>query len=185
MSDKAKDLRLDRDRPLWELWFVEGLAVAGFAVVAKIHHSLADGVASATMLAKVMTLEPDQNDLNAPNPVWIPEPIPSRRRLVVDALRDQQEQLRTIGPLVKRTVKGGVNVLRNIKHRAIDVPYPFVTPRTVFNRTLSPQRSFATTSLPVAELKAVKNAAGVTLNDVVLATVAGALDRFFEARGET
>ena len=59
-----------------------------------------------------------------------------------------------------------------------------MTPRTVFNRTLSPRRSFATTSLPVADLKAVKNAAGVTLNDVVLATVAGALDRFFESRGE-
>ena len=60
----------------------------------------------------------------------------------------------------------------------------FVTPRTVFNRTLSPRRSFASTSLPLAELKAVKNAARVTLNDVVLATVAGALDRFFEERGE-
>lgn len=76
-------------------------------------------------------------------------------------------------------------MLQNIKHRATAVPYPFMTPRTVFNRTLSPRRSFATTSLPVAELKAVKNAARVTLNDVVLATVAGALDRFFESRGET
>jgi WS/DGAT/MGAT family acyltransferase len=55
----------------------------------------------------------------------------------------------------------------------------------VFNRTLSPRRSFATTSLPLRELKAVKNAADVTLNDVVLGVVAGALDRFFESRGET
>ena len=86
-----------------------------------------------------------------------------------------------MGPLVKRTVKGSVSVLKNIKHRAIDVPYPFVTPRTVFNRSLSPYRSFATTSLPLAELKLVKDAAGVSLNDVVLAIVAGALDRFFEA----
>ena len=178
-------IQLPRDRPLWETWLLEGLADGGIVLVTKIHHSLADGVASANMLAKVMTLEPDQNDLNAPNPPWVPDPIPSGRKLLVDAVRAQRVQLGMIGPLMHRTVKGSVSVLKNLKHRAIDVPYPFVTPRTVFNRTLSPQRSFATTSLPVAELKAVKNAAHVTLNDVVLATVAGALDRFFESRGET
>ena len=178
-------IQLPRDRPLWETWLLEGLANGGIVLVTKIHHSLADGVASAAMLAKVMSLEPDPDELNAPNPAWVPEPIPSRRTLIRDALRDQRVQLRSVGPLVKRTVKGSVNVLKNLKHRAIDVPYPFVTPRTVFNRTLSPQRSFATTSLPLAELKLVKDSAGVTLNDVVLAIVAEALDRFFEARGET
>ncbi|MGB5547381.1 MAG: wax ester/triacylglycerol synthase family O-acyltransferase, partial [Polyangiales bacterium] len=178
-------IQLPRDRPLWETWLLEGLADGGMVLVTKIHHSLADGVASANMLAKVMTREPEHNDPDAPNPPWIPDSMPSRRKLFVDALRDQREQLSTVGPLVKRTVSGGINVLRNLKHRAIDVPYPFVTPRTVFNRRLSSERSFATTSLPLAELKAVKHAARVTLNDVVLATVAGALDRFFEARGET
>ena len=178
-------IQLPRDRPLWETWLLEGLADGGVVLVTKIHHSLADGVASANMLAKVMTLEPDQNDLKAPNPPWVPDAIPSRRKLLVDAVRDQREALALIGPLVRRTAKGSVSVLKNLKHRAIDVPYPFVTPRTVFNRTLSPARSFATTSLPLAEFKAVKNAAHVTLNDVVLATVAGALDRFFESRGET
>ena len=177
--------QLPRDRPLWETWLLEGLADGGIVLVTKIHHSLADGVASATMLGNVMNLEPDRDDLNALNPAWVPEPLPSRRTLIKDALRDQREQLDTIGPLMQRTVKGGVNVLKNIKHRATAVPYPFVTPRTVFNCALSPRRSFASTSLPLAELKAVKNAAGVTLNDVVLATVSGALDRFFEARGET
>lgn len=182
---KIASIQLPRDRPLWETWLLEGLADGGVVLVTKIHHSLADGVASATMLAKVMALEPDQNDVNVPNPAWVPEQIPSRRTLVTQALRDQGDQLGVFGPLVQRTVRGSVNVLQNIKHRATTVPYPFMTPRTVFNRTLSPRRSFATTSLPVAELKAVKNAAKVTLNDVVLATVAGALDRFFEARGET
>ena len=178
-------IQLPRDRPLWETWLLEGLADGGVVLVTKIHHSLADGVASANMLAKVMTLEPGQNNHNAANPPWVPDTIPSRRKLLVDAVRDQREALALIGPLVRRTVKGSVSVLKNLKHRAVDVPYPFVTPRTVFNRSLSPERSFATTSLPVAELKAVKNAAHVTLNDVVLATVAGALDRFFESRGET
>ncbi|MGB8329091.1 MAG: wax ester/triacylglycerol synthase family O-acyltransferase [Polyangiales bacterium] len=177
-------IQLPRDRPLWETWLLEGLADGGVVLVTKIHHSLADGVASANILGKLMSIEADQDDLNAPNPAWVPEPIPSGRTLIADALHDQREQLGEIGPLVKRTITGGITVLANIKHRATAVPYPFVTPRTVFNRTLSPQRSFASTSLPLADLKAVKDAAGVTLNDVVLATVAGALDRFFESRGE-
>ena len=176
--------QLPRDRPLWETWLLEGLADGGVVLVTKIHHSLADGVASATMLGEVMNVERNHDDLDAPNPTWIPEPLPSRGTLLKDAVRDQREQLGSIGPLVGRTVKGSVKVLKNIRHRATAVPYPFVTPRTVFNRTLSPRRSFASTSLPLADFKAVKNAAKVTLNDVVLATVAGALNRFFDERGE-
>ena len=176
--------QLPRDRPLWETWLLEGLADGGVVLVTKIHHSLADGVASATMLGKVMNLEPDEADFTATTPSWTPEELPSRPKLIFDALRDQRHQLGMLGPLVKRTVRGSVNVLQNIKHRVIDVPYPFVTPRTAFNRTLSPRRSFASTSLPLADFKAVKNAANVTLNDVVLATAAGALNKFFEERGE-
>ena len=69
-------IQLPRDRPLWETWLLEGLADGGVVLVTKIHHSLADGVASATMLAKVMSLQADQNELNAPNPAWVPEPTP-------------------------------------------------------------------------------------------------------------
>ena len=177
-------IQLPRDRPLWETWLLEGLADGGVVLVTKIHHSLADGVASATMMAKVMDLEADEDDLSFARPSWTPEAVPSRPELVLGAFRDQRQQLGMLGPLVKKTVRGGVNVLQNMKNRAIAVPFPFRTPRTVFNRTLSPRRSFASTSLPLAELKVVKNAANVTLNDVVLATVAGALNRFFEERGE-
>ncbi len=182
---RVASTQLPRDRPLWETWMLEGLADGGVVLVTKIHHALADGVASATMLAKVMSVEPDTDDVREATPSWAPERLPSRPDLVKDALRDQREQIGDVGPLLKRTVEGGINVLRNLRKRAVAVPYPFVTPRTVFNRTLSPIRSFASTSLPLADFMAVKNAAGVSLNDVVLAAVAGALDRFFEARGET
>ena len=176
---------LPRDRPLWETWLLEGLADGGVVLVTKIHHSLADGVASATMLAKIMSADAGRGDFGAPTPAWTGESLPPQRLLLKDAIHDQREQLRSIGPLLKRTATGSISVLKNLKHRAAAVPYPFVTTRTVFNRTLSPRRSFASAILPLAEFKAVKNAAGVTLNDVVLATVGGALDRFFEARGET
>lgn len=178
-------VQLPRDRPLWETWLLEGLADGGIVLVTKIHHSLADGVASANMLAKIMSVEPGPEDHHVARPTWTGEPIPSRGALLKGALHDQREQLNAIGPLIRRTVKGSIHVLENMRNRSAAVPYPFVTPRTVFNRTLSPRRSFSSTTLPLAELKVVKNAAGVTLNDVVLATVAGALDRFFDARGET
>ena len=177
--------QLPRDRPLWETWMLEGLADGGVVLVTKIHHALADGVASASMLGRVMNLEADTGDVHAPTPSWAPDELPTRTDLIKDAIREQREQLGSIGPLIRRTIEGGITVLRNLRTRAVALPYPFATPRTVFNRTLSPMRSFASTSLPLGDLKAVKNAAQVTLNDVVLATVAGALDRFFEARGET
>jgi diacylglycerol O-acyltransferase len=176
--------QLPRDRPLWETWLLEGLNDGGVVLVTKIHHSLADGVASANVLAKIMSFDPGPYAVESRTPSWIPESLPPRRRLLKDAIRDQREQAGAIGPLVKRTVRGSLNVLRNLKNRAAPVPYPFVTSRTVFNRTLSPRRSFASATLPLADLKQVKDAAGVTLNDVVLAIVAGALDRFFDARGE-
>lgn len=178
-------VQLPRDRPLWETWLLEGLADGGIVVVTKIHHSLADGVASANMLAQIMSGDPSVEELDAMRPAWTGEPIPSRHDLLRRAIRDQRQQLGAIGPLIERTAKGGIHVLENLRHRSAAVPYPFITSRTVFNRTLSPRRSFASTTLPLADFKAVKNAAGVTLNDVVLATVAGALDRFFEARGQT
>lgn len=177
--------QLPRDRPLWETWMLEGLADGGVVLVTKIHHSLADGVASATMLEQVMSFDAETDDLNVPRPAWHSEPLPSHSALVRDAIREQRDQLTDLGPLLNRTIKGGVTVIKNLRRRAVSVPYPFITPRTAFNRTLSPMRSFASTSIPVSDLKAVKSAARVTLNDVVLATVAGALDRFFEGRGET
>ncbi|MGD8607893.1 MAG: wax ester/triacylglycerol synthase family O-acyltransferase [Myxococcales bacterium] len=178
-------VQLPRDRPLWETWLLEGLADGGIVVVTKIHHSLADGVASANMLAKIMSADPAGENPDSGVRRRTGEPIPSRRALLEDAIHDQREQLGAIGPLIERTVRGGIHVLENLRNRSAAVPYPFVTSRTVFNRTLSPRRSFASATLPLADLKAVKNAAGVTLNDVVLATVGGALDRFFEARGQT
>ena len=177
-------LQLPRDRPLWETWLLEGLADGGIALVTKIHHSLADGVASANMLAKVMDLTPEGEDDSGPVPPWVPEPVPPRKELVAAAVQDQEAQSGRMWPLLKRTARGGVTVLKNARHRAVHLPVPFSAPRTVFNRAISPDRSFATVSLPLAELKAVKNAARVTLNDVVLATVAGALERFFDERGE-
>jgi diacylglycerol O-acyltransferase len=174
---------LDRSRPLWEVWVVEGLEHGHVGFVAKIHHCAADGVKAAELLTNVFDLEAD-----APAPLsddtWRPEPVPSRRDLVVGALVDLLRELASLPSLVRRTLGGFVAVARRRRTGALAPPLPFSAPKLAFNRALTPRRIFSSTSLSLDEVKEVKTAFDVTVNDVVLAVCAGALRRWLEARRE-
>ncbi len=181
---------LDRGHPLWEIWMVEGLAGGELAFVLKIHHAVADGGASAAMLANVMTREapsasssqhPDGETAAANHPAG--EELPEPLTLVRDALRDQVRRAGGALPLAARTVRGGIAVLRGYRGAGARPPMPFDTPRTPFNEPLTPARSFASTALSLAAVKQVKDAFGVTLNDVVLGLAGGALARYLDGRG--
>ncbi len=174
--------QLDRSRPLWELWALEGLAGGLVAFVAKIHHAAADGVAAAALLANVMSPTPELHDPTPAERPWSPEPAPSGRALLRQALRDHVGQLLRLPSLVSRTIRALARVVRHRRQATVSPPLPFSAPRTPFNVALSPLRSFATTSLPLADFKRVKEAFGVTINDVVLAVVAETLRRFLAAR---
>lgn len=172
---------LRRDRPLWEMYLLEGLADGRFGGVAKVHHCLADGMAVSHLLAHVLTARPE--DLAAPDP-WRPEPVPSAGRLVGDALRDHLRQIRRLPRLLARTLHNLGAVLRRRRTARVKPPLPLLeTPRTPFNTSLTARRSFETTRLPFAKVRAVRKEFGVTVNDVVLALVAGALRRYLAARG--
>jgi diacylglycerol O-acyltransferase len=175
---------LDRSRPLWELWIVDGLERGRTAAVAKIHHSLADGIAVAELLANVMSPFPGSPPPAPREPVGEAEPVPSRRRLVGDAWIDHRRQLGRLPALVWRTARSLRAVDRRRHELAPAPPLPlWDTPHTILNGALSARRAFASTSLPLAEVRAVKTRCGVTLNDVVLALVAGAVRSFLLARG--
>jgi diacylglycerol O-acyltransferase len=177
---------LDRAHPLWEIWMVEGLATGELAFVAKIHHAVADGGAAAAMLAAVRSRAPGHADEvvhSSRAHAHTGETIPGTARLVGEALRDQVARLAGAAPLALRTALGGVAVLRRFREATTHPPIPFDTPRTPFNAPLSPTRSFATTALELARVKRVKEAFGVTLNDVVLALAGGALVRYLRGRG--
>lgn len=176
---------LDRRHPLWEVWRLEGLEAGGAAYVAKIHHAVADGVAAANLLANVMSIDIGASGASDPTEVWKPEPIPAAGRLLAEAFVDHIAKLGSLPGLILRTLGG---LLRLIRHRlggAAAAPMPFEGPSTSLNRTLTPARSFATTSVDFAEVASVKSALGVTMNDVVLSVVAGGLARFLEGRGES
>ncbi|HLK11027.1 MAG TPA: wax ester/triacylglycerol synthase family O-acyltransferase [Candidatus Binatia bacterium] len=175
---------LDRRRPLWELWVVDGLAGGQVAAVGKIHHAVADGVAVAALLANVMA--PDLAGLAPPATAaaWSPDRAPSRARLLRDALHDHRHQLAALPALVRTTARNLRAAARYRRHGRVAPPLPLLhAPGTCLDGALTARRAFASTALPLGELRAVKEAAGVTLNDVVLALVAGALGRYLVARG--
>ncbi len=180
ISDIASH-QLDRRRPLWEVWVVEGLEGGQVGFVAKMHHSIADGVAAADLLINVLD---DAPDAVVPAPVrqWRPEPVPSRRRLLRDAIAAIALNLRMLPSLVRRTF-AGVRAARRFRDSSDVAPaLPFAGPNLPFNAALTAQRTFAMTTLPLADIKAVKDACGTTLNDVVLAVCAGALREWLLAR---
>jgi WS/DGAT/MGAT family acyltransferase len=170
---------LDRNIPLWELHLVEGLEGGRIAVVAKLHHALADGNAANNLLANVT---------GARGPARPPrelEPTPTRTRLVGDAVRDFVVQLFSLPALVRRTARNVTALVKIRRGSDVTPPRPLLdVPRTSFNKALGPRRNFATASLSLDELKAVKARYGVTLNDVVLGVVGGALRRWMDERGE-
>jgi diacylglycerol O-acyltransferase len=189
-------VQLDRRRPLWECWVLEGLAddlddpVAsppsgkrvGFLV--KMHHAMADGVAAAALLANVMETAADAVDPPPPAERWRPDPEPSALRLLIDAVVDGIANLRRLPALLARTFRGVRAVV--LRRRAADLspPVPILhTANTPFNGRLTPHRVWATADLRLDDVKAVRAAFGVTVNDVVLGIVAGALREHLLAVG--
>ena len=177
--------QLDRRRPLWQMWVLEGLEDSSIAFVTKIHHTAADGVAAAAMLANVMTTTPDAGEPPPPERPWRPERVPSQLSLFVEALIDRLRSLIRLPSLAARTVRSVARLGRHRREAEVTPPRPIRdTPNTSFNAALTPHRSFATVSLSLDDFKRVKDAFGVTVNDVVLAVVSGSLRTYLTARGE-
>jgi diacylglycerol O-acyltransferase len=169
---------LDRRRPLWELYYAEGLANDRIAVIGKVHHALADGVASANLMARAMEWQGAE-----PNPVPGPDgpdatrTRPSSAALIGRAARDHARKLTELPHAVRDGVLGIHRLRRRSRqrHRHPDLARQFSPPPTFLNHKLSPARSFASVTLSLAEAKDTSKHLGVTINDLVLATAAGAL----------
>jgi WS/DGAT/MGAT family acyltransferase len=177
---------LDRGRPLWEMWFVEGLDSNRFALISKTHHCMIDGISGADIMSVI--LSPLQEANPGEVQAWVPRPAPTRTRLTVDTLQRRLAQPVEAARAVWSFVRDPEATLRSLSNDLAalgEAIAPALTPAssTPINVEVGPHRRFDWTEMPVSELKAVKNALGGTLNDVVLATVSGALRRFFQKRG--
>lgn len=174
---------LDRSVPLWEVHVCEGLADGRIAVVGKMHHALADGAAANALLANLTDEAAGRRP--ADRAMHAAEPTPLRTAQVRLALRDAIAQLFTLPSLLWTTVRAVTAVVRHRRGSPDAVPRPVLdVPRVSFNASLTARRSFATATLPLEDIKEVRRRHGVTVNDVVLAVVAGAVRAWLDERGE-
>lgn len=187
LVDRVIGQRLDRSKPLWELWLVEGMGDGRWAIVSKTHHAMIDGVSGVDLMTVLFDLERNVHD-DAP-PTWMPEPTPG----AVDLLAaGAQGLVRNVLELSSRGVGMALHPQETIRATVDAVtalaetmkPLVDAAPKTPLNKKPSPHRRVAVVDTDLADYKLVKAASGgATVNDVVLAAVAGALGRFLADRG--
>jgi WS/DGAT/MGAT family acyltransferase len=188
LAEVAADIagrKLDRTRPLWEMWVIEGLASGHVAVVAKMHHSTIDGVSGANMMVNFFDLSPEGRPEDATSGEWKPERRPSEAELTARALLSRTTAPLKVARIIPRTIRAATNFAMTRRRAGRPgMPTPFTAPRTSFNAQITPHRRVAYAQLSLEDVKAVKRAFGTTVNDVVLAITAGALRRYLDRRGE-
>jgi WS/DGAT/MGAT family acyltransferase len=185
LAARVMSQQLDRGKPLWEAWAVEGLEHGRFALIMKSHHCMTDGVAAVDLATVLLSATPDATIEEAPR--WTPRPAPSGGELLRDELWRlgrlpidaawAARRLLADRAAVARAIGDGIapvwELARAGLRRAGDTP---------FNRPIGPHRRIDWRALDMARVKEVKNRLGGTVNDVALATVAGALRRFLRRR---
>lgn len=176
---------LDLNRPLWEMYVVEGVEHGQMALVTKIHHSAIDGVSGAELAVSFLDLEPNPPPPPPPEVPWKPDRVPTDAEMIGYACLSIAQHPTNL----LRTARQTADMLVSLRshNRASGQPpppAPFSAPRTSFNASITAHRRFAMGDLPLDEVKRVKNAFRVTVNDVVLALCAGALRSYLKGRGE-
>ena len=175
---------LDRNRPLWEMWIVEGLENGDVATIAKMHHCTVDGVSGSNLMVHLFDLEP-----NPPKPAeqeeWKPEHKPSDLELVGYAMNSRARRPLGLAKVIPQTVRSVVNLVQTRRNsEGPGMATPLTAPRTIFNHAITARRQVAYTSVSLDDIKTIKKAFGTTVNDVVLTVAAGALRRYLEQHDE-
>ena len=174
---------LARDRPLWQVWFVEGLAHGQVAYITKVHHSLADGVASERLLSAAFA---DRREHTPMGPIESlrAEPVPGRFRLLALGLVDALRMFIGLPRLLLRTAGVARRARAHARVRSHPGVGPFKGPHTRFDEPLTSHRWLAYETFDLAAIKRVSHAFEASVNDVLLAMAAGALRSYLDEHGE-
>ncbi|MFI5397404.1 MAG: wax ester/triacylglycerol synthase family O-acyltransferase [Candidatus Binatia bacterium] len=179
--------KLDLSKPLWELWIVEGLEGGRFAVVDKLHHCMVDGIAALNVLSAFFS--PDPKAPARRSSAWYPRPAPSATDLALGELQRRAGAPRVLARSVAAALANpahAIEAIRDAAEGAVETVVGKLQPasKTPLNvDEVGPHRRFDWTCFDLAEVKDVKNRLGGKVNDVVLATVAGAIRRYLQAHG--
>jgi diacylglycerol O-acyltransferase / wax synthase len=175
--------QLDRSKPLWELWLVEGMADGRFAVIGKSHHALVDGVSGVDITTVLYDLDREPKGPPSTPPPWLARPEPTDTQLLGDALKERLTSPKEIVRGFRAALRGPRQVAHGIAATTKMAAAGMRAPSTPFNVEIGPHRRFQMTQAELGDLKRVKDAHGGTVNDVILSIVSGAIGRYLRARG--
>jgi diacylglycerol O-acyltransferase / wax synthase len=180
---------LDRDKPLWEIWLVEGLERDRFALLSKTHHALVDGIAGVDLMTVLFDTQPEPKVPPPRDDRFLPRPMPSRAQLLGEALVERatvpMEMVRTVRAIFRAPRQIASNVIQGLAGLgALTWAGLTSVPPSPYNRPIGPHRRYAWSRASLPDFKAVKNELGGTVNDVVLTVVSGALGRHLRRRGQ-
>jgi diacylglycerol O-acyltransferase len=180
--------RLDRSKPLWEIWLVQNMSGERFALIAKTHHALVDGVSGVDITTVLFDSAREPAPIPGPGTPWVAKPLPGRAKLLGEAL---VERATIPGEMVRgarRLVRAPRRAFSQLKDGLVSVGATTLAginapaPSTPFNVDIGPHRRYTFLDADLAEFKAIKDSLGGTLNDVVLASVTLALGRYLRDR---
>ena len=190
LAARIASQRLDRSKPLWEHWLVEGLEGDRFAIISKTHHALVDGIAGVDLATVIFDLEPTPTPTPTPEDLepWVAHPEPSQAELLLAGARGF---VRSTASMTARGVAAAtrpatsLHVVRDAAEGLGELVWAGLNPapETPLNVTIGPHRRFAIARQQLSEYKEIKDALGGTVNDIVLTVVAGALASWLRSRG--
>ena len=195
-EEQLKDLagrvfaqQLDRDKPLWEVWMVEGLEGDRFAMLSKTHHALVDGISGVDIISVLFDTTPEPAAPTDPGDRWLPRPVPTGAQLLAESVLERSTIPAEITRSVRAIFRGPRRIAAGARDAAVGVGAMAwaglnPAPASPYNSSIGPHRRFTWVRADLGELKAIKNELGGTVNDVVLATVAGALGKHLRRRGQ-
>lgn len=179
---------LDRSKPLWEIWLVDRMAGERFALIAKTHHALVDGVSGVDITTVLFDTAAEPEAPIERAPAWVPSPLPGPAKLLADALVERTTVPREIGRGTRALLRAPRRIAAELGEALVGVGAMAwagvnAAPPSPFNVEIGPHRRYTWLQSEVDTFKAVKNELGGTLNDVVLAAVTLALGRYLRSQG--
>jgi diacylglycerol O-acyltransferase len=181
--------RLDRSKPLWEIWLVQSLSGGRFALVAKTHHALVDGVSGVDITTVLFDAERTPAKTKAPAP-WSAQPLPGSAKLLGEALLERSTMPNEMLRGARALLRAPRRVAAQVREGLVNVGATTLAgisspaPPTPFNVDIGPHRRYTFVDADLARFKGIKDSLGGTLNDVVLTSVALALGRYLRREGE-
>ncbi len=177
---------LDRARPLWELWIID-LPDGRQATLTKTHHTLTDGISGVDLATVLLDLTPEPSPIEHDD--WTPEPAPSPTELLVDSIQERMTQPAELARSLRAALRTPTEFAQSVASSLGDV-WEFTSkgaepaPKTSLSKKIGPHRRFDFVRSSLDDVKAVKNATGTTVNDVVLAMVSGGMRELLLSRGD-